>query len=54
MSESECPRCGPDWREKHKQRFFVLRIHPKYGLMCLDAELERQADLAGEFYARRW
>lgn len=39
MARAECPRCGPDWREKHKQRFLVLRVHSKYGLVCLDRAL---------------
>lgn len=48
-----CPRCGPDWREKHSKRFLVLAItrQPFNGaLACVDAELYERGKAAGYYW----
>lgn len=48
--QTECPRCGPDWREKHRKQYLVLAImrYPRNGgLVCMTRELYPDAKAAG-------
>lgn len=50
-----CPRCGPvNDSYAHKIGFYVLRISPEYGLICVVWDLEVEMDIAGLFFARRY
>lgn len=48
-----CPRCGTN-AQLHELGVLVLRISPRYGLMCIAVEAEEEMDRAEMFFSRQY